>query len=220
MKKGLLILIGFLLLAFGFLYLVMVAESKKITLPPPETPLDAISPDLVDVMVTVEDKRFYHHNGIDPLGILRAGLYAIRDGELTQGGSTITQQVAKNVFLTNEQTAKRKGKEMWLALLLEMRYSKEEILESYFNVIYFGEGATGIKEAANVYFGKEPASITFEEAVVLSGLPQAPSAYNPYENMEAMEERREVVLGMLADEGVLSKEEANRIASTAIHLQR
>lgn len=128
-------------------------------------------------MVAIEDHRFYSHGAIDVISVTRATLNNLKAGRVVQGGSTITQQLAKNICLSNERSFKRKFKELLLAIELERKYSKEEILELYVNVIYFGDGHTGIGEAAKGYFGKKASDLTFDEATLLAGLPQAPNLY-------------------------------------------
>lgn len=158
---------------------------------------------LQQAIIAVEDNRFYRHTGVDIEGILRATLVNIQSGELQEGGSTITQQLVKNLFLTHERTWSRKGEEIILALTMEMRYSKEEILELYLNTIYFGSGANGISEAARIYFDKRPAELNLAESAMLAGLPNGPSLYSPYENYEAAKQRQAVVLSTMVRQGLL-----------------
>jgi penicillin-binding protein 1A len=162
---------------------------------------------LQHALVAIEDKRFYEHHGIDADGILRATLVNIQEGGIVQGGSTLTQQLVKNNLLSDEQTLARKLQEASFAFLVESRYSKEDILEMYFNTTYFGGGATGIKEAAKTFFGLEPFQLSLSECALLAGLPNAPSALNPLENPEGSLKRRNLVLKAMGDAGYLRKDE-------------
>lgn len=145
-------------------------------------------------IIAVEDNRFYNHHGFDIEGIARASLVNLQDGSFSEGGSTITQQLVKNLFLTQEKTMGRKAEEMALAVLMEASYSKEEILEMYLNTIYFGSGAYGIADAAQIYFGKTPMHLSLGECAMLAGLPNAPSVTSPYVNFKAARDRQSIVL--------------------------
>ena len=163
-------------------------------------------------VLSIEDRRFYSHFGIDPLGITRALFGNILAGRITAGGSTITQQVAKNLFLTPDQTLGRKVQEALLALWLERNYSKNEILELYLNRVYFGAGAFGIEAASQRYFGKSARNLSLGEAAILAGLLQAPSRLSPDRHPEAAAARARVVLGAMAEEGYISRQEAQAAA--------
>ncbi|WP_176586399.1 transglycosylase domain-containing protein [Priestia megaterium] len=163
--------------------------------------------------VITEDKRFYEHKGVDPKGILRALYRDVLEGSKSEGASTITQQLARNVFLSNEKTFSRKSKEIVYAIELERKYSKDEILEMYLNHIYFGSGAYGIQAAAQEYFGKDAKNLTIAESALLAGLPKAPSKYSPRNNIELAKERRSIVLSLMEENHIISKqeeEEANK----------
>lgn len=148
----------------------------------------------LDAIVAIEDHRFYEHGAIDLISIARATLINIKNKEILEGGSTITQQLVKNVFLDMNQTFERKINEIFLAFELEKLYSKEEILELYVNVVYYGDGYTGIKAACNGYFNKQPKDLTEDEATLLAGLPQAPSLYALNNNYErALDRQQEVI---------------------------
>ena len=151
----------------------------------------------LEAIVAIEDHRYYKHGAVDFISIGRALLTNLKAGKIVEGGSTITQQLAKNLFLTPEQTIKRKVEEIFLSYDLEKKYTKDEILELYVNVIYYGDGFTGIKEACNGYFGKEPNEITYDEATLLAGLPQAPSSYGLSNNYEKAVDRQEEVIDAL-----------------------
>ena len=148
----------------------------------------------LNAIVAIEDHRFYEHGAIDLISIARATLINMKNKEILEGGSTITQQLVKNVFLDMNQTFERKINEIFLAFELEKLYSKEEILEVYVNVVYYGDGFTGIKAACNGYFDKQPNDLTEDEATLLAGLPQAPSLYALNNNYErALDRQQEVI---------------------------
>lgn len=161
-------------------------------------PLKDIPLTLQQAIIAVEDHRFYRHIGVDIEGILRASLVNLQRGAIEEGASTITQQLVKNLFLTTEQTWGRKFEEVILALDMELRYSKEEILELYLNSIYFGSGAKGIGQAGKIYFAKKPSELTLAESALLAGLPNAPSLYSPYVDLGAAKQRQAVVLSAMA----------------------
>ena len=153
-----------------------------------------ISEIFLDAIVAIEDHRFYKHGAIDLISIARATFINIKNKEIVEGGSTITQQLVKNLFLNMDQTLERKINELFIAFELEKLYSKEEILELYVNVVYYGDGFTGIKSASNGYFNKQPKDLTKDEATLLAGLPQAPSAYALNSNyVKALERQQQVI---------------------------
>ncbi len=151
-----------------------------------------------DAFLAIEDVRFYDHKGIDLRRIAGAAIADLKEGRAAQGASTITQQLVKKAFLSPEKAIKRKIQEAVLAIKLEREYTKDEIFEMYLNQIYFGHGAYGIQSAARIYFGKDVKSLNVEEAAMLAGLPQAPSAYDPYRNPERAKKRRNIVLDSMA----------------------
>jgi len=163
-------------------------------------------------IIAIEDRRFFSHFGIDPIGIARAMLVNIEAGRIVAGGSTITQQVAKNLFLTPDQTLGRKVQEALLALWLEQNYSKIQILELYLNRVYFGAGTYGIEAASQRYFGKSARNLSLGEAAILAGLLKAPSRLSPDKNPKAAAERARVVLSAMAEEGYISGAEAKAAA--------
>ncbi|MGI9613727.1 MAG: transglycosylase domain-containing protein [Acidimicrobiales bacterium] len=168
-------------------------------------------PDIVnDAVIAIEDQRFWEHDGVDVEGIGRAARTNLELGEVAQGGSTITQQYVKNVYLSREQTLERKVEEALLAIELEKQLSKEEILFGYLTTSYFGEGAYGIGAAAMVYFGKDVADLDTSEAATLAGLVQAPTRLSPRNDLEATERRRRLVLQAMADQGYLSRQDLER----------
>ena len=165
--------------------------------------LDEIPESLTQAIVAVEDNRFYTHHGFDPEGIGRAALVNLQYGEVREGASTITQQLVKNLFLSQDQTYGRKAEELILALDMELHYSKEQILEMYLNSIYFGSGFYGIKEASLGYFDKAPDQLALPEAAMLAGIPNAPSVYSPYEDYMLAKKRQFIVLDAMVKAGYL-----------------
>jgi penicillin-binding protein 1A len=162
-------------------------------------------------IISVEDSRFYQHGTFDPGGIIRALLVNLQAGEIVEGGSTITQQLAKNLFLGQEQTMARKAEEAVYSVIIENSFAKEEILETYLNVIYFGAGAYGIKDAARVYFKKQPRELTLAESSLLAGIPAAPSLYSPLNNLEAAKKRQAVVLETMVKNGFIGPKKAKEL---------
>ncbi|NEU98436.1 transglycosylase domain-containing protein [Bradyrhizobium uaiense] len=161
--------------------------------------LKDLPPYLPKAFIAIEDRRFYSHFGVDPVGILRAAVTNVLHRGVSQGGSTLTQQLAKNLFLTQERTMQRKLQEAELALWLERKHSKDEILELYLNRVYFGSGAYGVEAAAQRYFGKSAKNVTLPEAAMLAGLVKSPSRLAPNRNPEGAEQRAQVVLAAMAD---------------------
>lgn len=171
---------------------------------------------LPQAFIAIEDRRFYGHFGIDPIGIARALVTNVMTGATVQGGSTITQQLAKNLFLTQERTAARKIQEAILALWLERHYSKDELLELYMNRVYFGAGAYGVEAAARRYFDKTASELTLAESAMLAGLVQAPSRLAPTRNPRAARDRASLVLAAMADQGFIDETRmANAMARPA-----
>jgi penicillin-binding protein 1A len=175
-----------------------------------EVPLRELPDYAPKAFVAIEDRRFYSHHGIDPWGILRAGVRDVLHRGATQGGSTITQQLAKNLFLTQERTVTRKLQEAVLALWLEHKFSKAQILELYLNRVYFGSGAYGIEAAAQRYFGKSARKLTLPEAAMLAGLVQSPSRLAPSRNPDGAERRAGMVIAAMADLKMIGDEAAKR----------
>ena len=161
--------------------------------------LKDLPPYLPKAFIAIEDRRFYSHFGVDPVGILRALVTNVLHRGVSQGGSTLTQQLAKNLFLTQERTMRRKLQEVELAIWLERKHSKNEILELYLNRVYFGSGAYGVEAAAQKYFGKSAKNVTIAEAAMLAGLVKSPSRLAPNRNPEGAEARAQIVLAAMAD---------------------
>jgi penicillin-binding protein 1A len=181
-------------------------------------PLAHIPQTLRDAVLATEDRRFYYHWGLDPIGIARATYSNYKSGRIVEGGSTITQQLTKVLFLTPDKSLERKMKEAVLALELERRYSKDRILEMYLNQVYFGNGAYGVEAASRTYFGKSVSEVTVREAALLAGLPRAPSAYSPFEHADVAKRRREVVLRRMVEYGVLQDADGKKLAKSDLGL--
>jgi len=164
---------------------------------PDYTPLNQVPEDFTRAVIAVEDHKFYKHHGFDVVGIARAYLTNLKDGTITQGGSTITQQLAKNLFLSSDRTYTRKIKELFLAMKLEKLYTKDEILEMYINVVFYGSDAYGIQAASHTYYNKKASELSREECAMLAGLLQAPSLYNPKVNPALAAERQNTVLSLM-----------------------
>ena len=159
--------------------------------------MDEIPTDFKNAIIAVEDHRFYEHGYIDIISIGRAVVNNIKTMSLAEGGSTITQQLAKNMYFTMEKKFTRKVAEVFVARKLEQMYTKDEILEMYINVAYFGDGLYGLKEAANGYFDKEPLELTFDEITLLAGRPNAPSAYSLSDNEDLARRRQQIVINQM-----------------------
>lgn len=180
--------------------------------------LSQMNRDIPQAVIAIEDHNFYNHGAIAMESIIRAFLVNLSAGEVVQGGSTISQQLVKNVFLTQEQTMSRKAEEVLLALMLEHQYTKDEILEMYLNTTYLGAGATGIKQASRVYFDKAPGNLTLAEAAVIASLPYAPSALNPLQYTAACKKRQLLVLQEMQRYGFISQTQYNEAKSQSIWL--
>ena len=178
--------------------------------------LNQIPPVMVKAFIATEDSRFYEHHGVDPVGIFRAASVALFSGHASQGASTITQQLARNFFLSPEKTLIRKIKEVFLAIRIEQLLSKDEILELYLNKIYLGYRAYGVGAAAQVYFGKSIDQLTLSEMATIAGLPKAPSTFNPLYSLDRATARRNVVLSRMLSEGYISQDEYDRARSDVI----
>ncbi|WP_205289372.1 PBP1A family penicillin-binding protein [Lysobacter sp. TY2-98] len=178
-----------------------------------EAPVDArtLPPHVTGALIAIEDRRFYHHFGIDPRGVARALVSNWHAGGVRQGGSTITQQLAKTAFLEPDRTIRRKVREALIALYLEARLSKPEILSRYLSSIYYGDGVYGLRGAAHHYFGKEPEQLALGEAAMLAGLVKAPSALSPTHDRKAALKRMRVVLAAMVDAGVITKKQAKAV---------
>lgn len=182
--------------------------------------LTKIPEPMQEAIIAVEDKRFYTHQGVDLWAILRALVRDLQSRDFSEGGSTITQQLAKNLFLPSDKTLSRKIKEAGYAIKIELTLSKDQILEAYLNQIYFGEGRWGIQEAARYYFGKNVDKLNLEESAMLAGLPKAPSIYSPVKDKEKALERRNLVLSLMNEQALISSTEYENARSAPITLRK
>jgi penicillin-binding protein 1A len=189
-------------------------EERRIIVPVSKMPKQ-----LVQAFVAAEDSNFFKHKGIDIVSIIRAAIKNIKAGGIVQGGSTITQQVAKSLLLTPERKFKRKFKEAILAYRMEKRLSKEEILYLYLNQIFLGHGAHGVQAAAENYFDKDVENLTLAECSILAGLPKAPSRYSPYRHYERAKDRQVYVLGRMVSEGFISRKEADQAIAQELEIR-
>ena len=181
--------------------------------------MDKIPKHVRAAFISIEDNRFYDHSGIDYRGTFRALVSNIM-GQEVQGGSTITQQLAKNAFLTQERTISRKIKEAFLARQMENKYTKDEILNMYLNQIYFGEGAYGVESAALTYFGKHIQDVSLAEAATLAAIPKSPNYYDPMDNPKANKERREIVLDQMVKYGHITQAEAQKAKAEEVKIRK
>ncbi len=184
------------------------------------TPLHEIPQYLIDAVIAVEDARFYEHPGLDVWGILRAAWTNFKRGGKVQGASTITQQLARSLFLTPERTFQRKIRELFLAMKMEFILTKEQILEMYLNQIYFGHGAYGVGTASLTYFGKTLSELELPESAFLAGLLKAPNTYSPYKNSSLAKKRQEHVLGRMTQAGFLTEPLARKASETPLDFTR
>ena len=179
----------------------------------------AMPPTVAEAFIAAEDRRFYQHDGVDGWGIARAIVTNVRQGAVREGASTITQQLARTVFLSQDRTITRKLKEAALAMKLERQLSKQQILEQYLNYVYLGSGAYGVADAAWIYFSKTPEQLTVPEAAMIAGLPPAPSIYSPLVNPDLAKEQRSIVLDRMAQAGFISASEAERGRNSPLGLK-
>jgi 1A family penicillin-binding protein len=179
-------------------------------------PINRIPVFLQKALVAIEDSRFYQHDGIDLRGIARALVTDVIKGKMVEGGSTITQQLVKNKYLSGVNTLDRKIKEAELAIEYERKYTKKQILEMYFNEIYFGNGAWGIAQAARLYFDKNPEQLTDSECALLAGIPKAPNRYNPFGKLSEVRARRNLVLMRMAELKIISKRKKQRLIAQPV----
>lgn len=223
-KKLLIILIIAILIVASFLFLIgyayyfktlkekpLISRVEDYTSKENYVKFDNLSEDYINAVVAVEDHRYYEHGPIDFIAIARALYTNLRDNEFDEGGSTITQQVAKNVIFNQDKNIIRKFGEIFGAYDLEKNYSKNEILALYVNSSYFGDGYYGIYEASMGYYKKSPKDLTLDEATMLAGVPNAPSVYAPTVNIDLAKKRQKHVLNKMVEYGYISKEEANKI---------
>ncbi|GAW30009.1 transglycosylase domain-containing protein [Carboxydocella sp. ULO1] len=182
--------------------------------------LKDISPYVLQAVIAAEDRDFYLHQGLDPAGIIRAIWHNLRAGRIVEGGSTISQQTVKNLFLSQERTWKRKLLEAWWVIQLEQQYTKDEILELYLNSVYFGEGAYGIEAAAQTYFGKRAKDLNLAESALLAATLKAPSRVNPWANLEATKKRQRYVLQQMVEMKVITPEQARQAEEQPLQIRK
>ena len=182
------------------------------------TSLEDMPETYVQAVVSVEDHRFYDHFGLDLIAIGRAVVNDIKAGRYVEGGSTITQQLAKNLYFSQEKTMNRKAAEVFLALELEQKYTKDEILELYVNSIYFGDGYYSVGEASEGYFGKPASEMNDYECTLLAGVPNAPSKYAPSKNLALAEKRQQKVISRMKACGYITEEETTLMAAQLVAL--
>ncbi len=175
------------------------------------TPLLQVPEIYIDAVIAVEDERFYKHRGVDFISLARAIFTNIKNSELSQGGSTITQQFAKNLLFSHEQSISRKMAEFFATYYIEKNYEKDEILELYMNVIYYGDGYYNIYDASMGYFGVKPCDLNDYQATLLAGIPNAPSVYAPTKNLDLAQKRQDKVLERMVEADVLTEEEKAEI---------
>lgn len=182
------------------------------------TEFEELPEDYIDAVVAVEDKRFFEHAGVDPIAICRAVINDLKAGSFVEGGSTITQQLAKNLYFSRDKELTRKVAEVFMALALEQEYSKEDIFELYVNSIYFGDGYYDVGSACEGYFGKETEDMSQYESTLLAGIPNAPSKYAPTKNPDLAAKRQLQVVRRMEACGYFSVEEAETVAGTVAEM--
>lgn len=224
MKKILIILFVILIIIASIVFMIgygyysntlkekpLRARVEEVTNQEHYTSFEQLPKNYINAVIAVEDHRYYKHGAVDPIGIARAFYTNIRDGEFDEGGSTITQQVAKNVVFNQDKTLVRKLGEVFAAYDLEKNYSKDEIFALYVNSSYFGDGYYCIYDASMGYYHKEPKDLTLSEASMLAGVPNAPSVYAPTVNPDLAKKRQKHVLSRMVEYGYITQEEANDI---------
>ncbi len=224
LKKILIILLILILVAISILAIIgysyysdalkkksLINRVEEITNKENYTSFDQLSKIYIDAVIAVEDHRYYEHGAVDPIGIARAFYTNIRDGKFDEGGSTITQQVAKNIVFDQEQSLTRKLGEIFAAYDLEKNYTKDEIFAIYVNSSYFGDGYYCIYDASKGYFNKEPKDLNLSEASMLAGIPNAPSVYSTSVNPDLAKKRQSHVLNKMVEYGYITQEEANTV---------
>lgn len=224
LKKILIILLILFIIAFSILFIIgysyysntlkekpLITRIEEVTSKEHYTPFEQLPQNYIYAVIAVEDHRYYEHGPIDPIGIARAFYTNIRDGEFDEGGSTITQQVAKNVVFNQDKTLVRKLGEIFVAYDLEKNYSKDEIFAFYVNSSYFGDGYYCIYDASQGYYHKEPQDLNLSEASMLAGVPNAPSVYSPTVNPDLAKKRQKHVLNKMVEYGYITQEEANSV---------
>lgn len=211
LAAGAVVIRGYYMYTSALERLPIAAAARQIRDAEGFTPIDSLPATYLTAVVSVEDHRFYDHGGVDYLAIARAAYNDICTLSLREGGSTITQQLAKNIYFSQEQEFTRKVAEIFMAWYLESELTKDEILELYVNCIYFGSGCYSVGDASRCYFGKEPAAMSDWECTLLAGIPNAPSAYDYNENPGLAVQRQRQVVAMMEKHGGLTQEQARLI---------
>lgn len=227
-RRILLILLIIIVVAFSILFFIgygyysnvlkekpLIDRISEVTNKENFVKFDDMSKDYINAVIAVEDHRYYDHGPVDFIALARAIFTNIKDNEFEQGGSTITQQVAKNILFTQERTLARKLGEVFGAYDLEKNYTKNEIFELYVNTAYFGEGYYGIYQASKGYFNKEPKDLTLYESSMLAGIPNAPSIYAPTVNPELAKQRQKIVLNSMLTYGYISESDKSKVLDEA-----
>src|SRR5262245_50037990 len=184
-----------------------------------DVPFEQISTYFKDAVISVEDHRFYYHFGIDPIAVGRAAIFNLRSSEGTQGGSTITQQLARTLYLSNARTFARKAQEAALAVMLEVFLSKKEILELYFNRVYLSGGIYGVESMSEKLYGKPASNLTIGEAALIAGIIRAPAAYSPWTHFDNVRRRSFVVLQRMREERRITPEQEQTARAEQIHIR-
>ena len=223
-RKLFIMLLMFLIVAFSILFIIGYGYYSKALKEKPlitrvdevmnkenYTSFEELPENYINAVIAVEDHRYYEHGAIDPIGIARAMYTNIRDREFDEGGSTITQQVAKNIVFNQDKSLVRKLGELFAAYDLEKNYTKNEIFALYVNSSYFGDGYYSIYDASKGYYNKEPKDLTLDEATMLAGVPNAPSVYAPTVNPDLAKKRQKHVLNKMVEYGYITQEEANSV---------
>lgn len=192
----------------------LLARTAKVTDDEHYVPFNDLPKDYINAVISVEDRRYYDHGPVDFIGIARALWTNFRTGELREGGSTITQQVAKNLVFSQEETLTRKLGELFAAFDIEKNFSKDEIFALYVNSAYFGDGYYGIYDASMGYYGKEPKDLNLDEASMLAGVPNAPSVYAPTVNPDLANERQAHVLNTMVENEYITQAQADEIINS------
>ena len=210
---SLLFLVGQIYYSYQLKQKPLITRVEEVTKKSDFVSFDDMSVNYRNAVIAVEDHRFYDHGAVDFIALARATFTNIKNKELQEGGSTITQQVAKNIVFNQEQNFLRKLGEVLAAYDIEKNYSKKEIFEIYVNSAYFGEGYYGIGQASKGYYNKEPKDLTLDEATMLAGIPNAPSVYAPTVNPDLAKKRQTHVINSMLEYGYISKEEALAITN-------
>lgn len=212
------LILGIVVISNGYIMYKQAIEETPLSIMVEEikskdnyTKIEELPPIYKDAVIAVEDHRFYKHNGVDVIAICRAIVNDIKAMSFVEGGSTITQQLSKNVYFTQEKKMTRKVAEVFMAMEIERNYDKDEILEFYLNTSYFGDGHYTVKEASKGYFNKEPGEMTDYEAIMLAGIPNAPSVYAPTKNPDLAKQRQKQVMEKMIKYGYLTEEKAEQI---------